>query len=515
MELASIVVGITVGAVLAVALLFLRWKLQGAGLREEAARIVQDAERQKEQIVRAAEIDAKELLLTVQRDHEREVKIQRDALGGTEKRLREREANVERKNELLERRERDCKKREAGVDAAELRSRRMLEEAEGRVRAAEKEIERIAGLSKEQARQELLAALEGQARKQAAAEVKRIEEEARHTAKERATKIIAESIQRFAGGFVAEKTVSVVELPSDDMKGRIIGREGRNIRAIESATGVDIIIDDTPEVVIISGFNPVRREIAKMALERLMDDGRIHPARIEEVVEQCRIDLEETVVRVGEQATFDLGLHGVHPELCKLLGRLKYRTVNGQNVWNHAVETAAIAGMMATELGLNATVAKRAALLHDIGKAVEHEAEGNHADIGAEHARRFGEKSMVVAAIKQHHDAEPESVYGVLVQAADTLSKARPGARRDLWDTYIKRLEDLERICVSFAGVEKAFAIQAGREVRVMVDYGVVAADEAILLSRDIARRIEDELTYPGEVRITVIREARATEIAR
>jgi ribonuclease Y len=360
-----------------------------------------------------------------------------------------------------------------------------------------------------------MATLEEAARREAAIKIRQVEEEAKRTAEETASRVVATAVQRFAGEYVAEKTVSVVELPSDDMKGRIIGREGRNIRAIEAATGVDVIIDDTPEVVIVSGFNPVRREVAKIALQQLVSDGRIHPARIEEVVERAEEEVEERITRAGEQATFDLGLHGLHPELIKLVGSLKFRTVGGQNAWAHAMETAAVAGMMAAELGQSEALAKRAGLLHDIGKAVDHEVEGHHAHIAADLARKYGEKQTVVKAIRHHHDPDPPSVLAVLVQAADSLSKARPGARRDLLETYIKRLEDLERIGTSFKGVEKAFVIQAGREIRVMVDYAQVSDEEAYMLSKDIARRIEDELSYPGEVRVNVIREARATEIAR
>ena len=387
--------------------------------------------------------------------------------------------------------------------------------AEERVVAAKRELERIAGLSAEQARDEIVRSLEDEARRLAASRAKRIEDEARREADERGKRIIAAAIQRFAGGFVAEKTVSVVELPNDEMKGRIIGREGRNIRAIEAATGVDVIIDDTPEVVVVSTFNPLRREIARLALERLITDGRIHPARIEEVVTQVKEELEEITQRVGEQAMFDLGLHGIHPELVKLVGKLRYRTINAQNLWNHSVETAVIAGLMAEELGFDPVLAKRAGLLHDVGKAVDHETPGPHWIVSAEQARRYGEKPEVVNAIRSYRDSEPPSLLAVLLQAADTMSKARPGARRELLETYIKRLTELERIPLGFKGVERAYALQAGREVHVLVDYQHVSDEEAILLSNDIARRIQDTLTYPGEVRVTVLRESRATEYAR
>ncbi|HET6345377.1 MAG TPA: ribonuclease Y [Myxococcota bacterium] len=503
------------GAGLAALALGLRLRLRRGGVRAMTEALLQEAEAERARVLRHAEVTAKDILLRTQEAHEQETQAQRDALAAQEKQLRQRETNIERKSEALERRERDLKRRETALETAEGQTRRSLEAAQRESARATEELERIAKLSREEARQQLSDAMQGRARRDAAAQIKRIEAEARAEADEASRRVIATAIQRFAGEFVSEKTVSVVELPSDDMKGRIIGREGRNIRAIEAATGVDVIIDDTPEVVILSAFNPVRREVAKLALERLIADGRIHPARIEEVVERAVSDVDHLILRAGEQATFDLSLHGLHPELVKLVGKLKYRTVNGQNLWSHAVETAAIAAMMASEIGANAVLAKRAGLLHDIGKAVDHEVEGDHAQISADLARRFGEKPPVVEAIAAHRDADPRTVLGVLLQAADTLSKARPGARRDLLDSYVKRLEDLERISLGFQGVDRAYAIQAGREIRVMVDYAKVSDDEAFVLSHDIARRIQDELTYPGEVRVTVIREARATDIAR
>lgn len=509
------VLALALGLCLGAALYWLSLKLRGQSAQVQIDTLLHEAKQERERIAREAELDAKDKLLKVQQEQERELRKQRDELAGTEKRLRQRETNIERKSEQIDKRDRELKKREAAIVQGEQRSQKLLEEAQERVSGATQELEKVAAMSQEEARQKLFEAMHEAARRDAAVQIKRIEEETQSAAQERAARIVAGAVQRLASEFVAEKTVSIVELSSDDMKGRIIGREGRNIRAIEAATGVDVIIDDTPEVVILSGFNPVRREIAKIALERLIADGRIHPARIEEVVEKATQDMDQLIVRAGEQAVFELGLHGVHPELIKMVGKLKWRTVGGQNLWGHSMETAAIAGMMATELGINPMQAKRAGLLHDIGKAVDHEIEGHHANIGAEHARRFGEKPAVVQAIEQNHDNEPKTILGILVQAADVLSKQRPGARKDLLETYIKRLDALERISQSFKGVEKAYAIQAGREVRVMVDYGQVSDDEAFVLCNDIARRIQDELTYPGEVRVTVIREARATEIAR
>jgi ribonuclease Y len=358
--------------------------------------------------------------------------------------------------------------------------------------------------------------MENEAKLDAAKKIKLIEEEARETADKKSKEIMALAIQRYAGEYIAEKSVSVVALPSDEMKGRIIGREGRNIRALEAATGIDLIIDDTPEAVILSGFNPVRREVARLALEKLITDGRIHPGRIEEVVNKAEEEVELSIKEAGEQAAFDLGVHGIHPEILKLIGRLKYRTSYSQNVYLHSLEVAFLCGIMAAELGINVKQAKRAGLLHDLGKAVDHEVEGSHAVIGAELARKYGESPKIIHAIMAHHeDEKPNSVLAVLVQAADALSGARPGARREMMETYVKRLEDLERISTSFGGVINAFAIQAGREIRVMVSSEEVTDDRAVVLAKDIAKKIEAEMTYPGQIKINVIRETRAIEYAR
>jgi ribonuclease Y len=358
--------------------------------------------------------------------------------------------------------------------------------------------------------------MENEAKLDAAKLIKVIEEEAKETADKKSKEIISLAIQRYAGEYVAERTVSVVPLPSDEMKGRIIGREGRNIRALEAATGIDLIIDDTPEAVILSGFNPVRREVARIALEKLIADGRIHPGRIEEVVRKAEEEVELAIKDAGEQAAFDLGVHGIHPEVLKLIGRLRYRTSYSQNIYQHSLEVAFLCGIMAAELGINVKQAKRAGLLHDLGKAVDHEVEGSHAVIGAELARKYGETPKIVHAIMAHHeDEKPNSVLAVLVQAADALSGARPGARREMMETYVKRLDDLEKISTSFAGVTNAFAIQAGREIRVMVSSEEVTDETAILLAKDIAKKIEADMTYPGQIKVNVIRETRAIEYAR
>jgi ribonuclease Y len=374
----------------------------------------------------------------------------------------------------------------------------------------------MSGMTALEAKDVLIRSIEGEARHEAAVLVKKLESEAREMADRKAKEIISVSIQRYAGDYVAEKTVSVVNLPNEEMKGRIIGREGRNIRTLEAATGVDLIIDDTPEAVILSGFNPVRREVARMSLERLISDGRIHPARIEEIVEKVSTEVETSIREAGEQAAFDVGVHGIHPELIKLVGKLKYRTSYAQNVLQHAREVASLAGIMAAELGLNEKQAKRAGLLHDIGKAVDHEVEGPHALIGADLAKKYGESHGIVHAIAAHHeDVVTEDILAVLVQAADALSGARPGARKELLETYVKRLEDLEKIANAFKGVSKSYAIQAGRELRIIAESSLVSDADVVLLSRDIAKRIESDLTYPGQIKVTVIREIRAVDYAK
>jgi ribonuclease Y len=384
------------------------------------------------------------------------------------------------------------------------------------VKDVQKQLEAVAGMTSEDAKKRLMDTYAEEARHESAKYIKQIEDEARQEADKRSKKILATAIQRYAGDYVSEATVSVVHLPNEDMKGRIIGREGRNIRALEAATGMDLIIDDTPEAVIISGFNPIRREIARLSLEKLIADGRIHPARIEEIVAKTTTELEAAIKEAGEQATFELGIHGIHHELIKYLGRLKYRTSYSQNQLQHAIEVGFLAGSMASELGMNPRQAKRAGLLHDIGKAIDHEVEGSHALIGADLLKKYNESPKIIHAVRAHHEEEkPESILAVLVQAADALSGARPGARREMLETYVKRLDDLETICKSFKGVEKAFAIQAGREIRVLVENTKVTDEAALLLSKDIAGKIEKELTYPGQIKVTVIRETRAVEYAK
>lgn len=482
----------------------------------EAGKIVKDAVKEAEATLKEAKIQAKDAVLEAKADWEQEARELRREIQVHENRLQQKEENLERKLDHVEERSEELSKREDQVRQQADRLQRKNAQIDQIYTDQVKQLEKISGLSTEQAKQQLIDSMLSEARHDAAKSIKRIEDEALETADKKAQKILALAIQRYAGDFVAEKTVSVVPLPSDEMKGRIIGREGRNIRAIEAATGIDLIIDDTPEAVVISGFNPVRREVARIALERLIADGRIHPARIEELVEKAQEEVDEEIRQAGEQATFDVGVHGIHPEIIKLLGMLKYRTSYGQNVLTHSIEMAFLCGMMAAELGVNVKHAKRAALLHDIGKAVSHELEGSHAVNGGELARKYGESPKIVHAISAHHeDEKPESVLAILVQAADALSGARPGARRETLETYVKRLRDLEQIGTSFDGVTGCFAIQAGREIRVMVSSDDVSDDYSHVLAKDIAAKIEQEMTYPGQIRVNVIRETRAVEYAK
>ena len=406
--------------------------------------------------------------------------------------------------------------REEKLTSREQEVGKVEKEIESVVEEQRYKLEKISGIGREEAKKQLVESIESEARMDAAKRLVRIENEMKLEADRKGKNILALAISRYAGDYVADKTVSMVPLPNDEMKGRIIGREGRNIRAIEAATGIDIIIDDTPEAVILSGFNPIRREVARLALVQLISDGRIHPARIEEVVAKVTEDLEIELKEAGEQATFDVGAHGMHVDLINLIGRLKYRTSYGQNILQHSLEVAFLCGVMAAELGLDVKKAKRAGLLHDIGKAVDHEVEGSHAIIGRDLAKKYGEPEDIVYAIGAHHeDQPPKSVLDVLVQAADALSGARPGARKEMVMGYVKRLEDLENIAKSFEGVEKSYAIQAGRDLRIIVDSKKVRDDEATLMSRDIAKAIEEQLTYPGQIRVTVIRETRSVEYAK
>jgi len=482
----------------------------------KAEELIQNAKKEAENILREATLQAKDYQLQVKLDFERETRERKNEISQLEKRLLQKEDLLDRKTDALETRAQEFGRREK--DLAELSKKLEAQQAEllDAVQKAGENLERIAGVTAEQAKAELVEVVANDARLEAGKKIRLMDEEFKEEASQKARKMISLAVQRYAADYVAEHVVTAVPLPSEEMKGRIIGREGRNIRAFEAATGIDVIIDDTPEAVILSGFNPVRREVARIALTRLVQDGRIHPARIEETVEKVTKEVDELVREAGEQALFDLGLHGIHPELVKLIGKLKYRTSYGQNIYTHSLEVAFLCGMIASELGLNAKVAKRAGLLHDIGKAVDHEIEGPHALIGADLAKKYGESGRVVHAIAAHHEDEsPHDILPILVQASDALSGARPGARREMLANYLKRLEDLEKIAKSFAGVEKSYAIQAGREVRIIVDNQKITDDAATMLARDIAKKIETELSYPGQIRVTVIRETRAVEYAK
>ncbi len=486
-------------------------------IKERAGALAQieEAKTQSQLVIKQAEVKAKELLVTARAEAENEARERRRELTALESKFEAREESFEKRVEAFERREAELNHRDQTLRNREKSLADKEAERQALIDEARQKLEAVAGLTREEAKRGLIEEMTEQARHEAAKRIRVIEEEAREESDRRAKRVISVAIERLAGEFVVERTVSVLALPSDDMKGRIIGREGRNIRAMEAATGVDIIIDDTPEALVISCHNPIRREIARVALEKLIADGRIHPGRIEEVVRKAEQEVEESIREAGQKAIIEVGIHGIHPELVKLLGMLKYRYSYAQNVLGHSLEAAFICGAMAAELGLNEKQARRAALLHDIGKALTHEIEGSHALIGAELARKYGESAKIVNAIAAHHEeVKAETILAPLVDAADALSGARPGARREVLESYVKRLEDLERIAKTFKGVDKCFAIQAGREMRIIVEPREVSDEDTILLARDVARKIESEMTYPGQIRVTVIRETRSTEVA-
>jgi len=485
-------------------------------IEQLSQRMIEEAQREASNLKKEAALQVKDSHYQMKQEFEREMREQRGELNRLENRLIQKEENLDRKAELTSERELLISKKESSMGRQEAAVREKLKELDELAVTQRSTLEQIAGISSETAKEMLLKNIEDEARHESAKMLKRIETESHEEADKKAKEILALAIKRFAGDQVAERTISVVNLPGEEMKGRIIGREGRNIRAIEAATGVDLIIDDTPEAVILSCFNPVRREIARLTLEKLISDGRIHPARIEETFQKSSEEVEASIREAGEQATFDVGVHGIHTDLIKLLGKLKYRSSFAQNVLQHSVEVSFLCGMMASELSLNVKQARRIGLLHDIGKAVDHEVEGPHALIGADLARKYGESDEVIHAIKAHHeDIPPNSVLAVLVQAADTLSGARPGARREMLETYTRRIEDLERVAASFVGVSKVHAIQAGREIRIIVDSDEVDDSESVLLCKEIRRKVEDELSYPGQIRVTVVRETRAVEYAK
>jgi ribonuclease Y len=520
LELLKLLLALGAGAILGAGIGFWVRKRLAEGkvgsAEEHSRKIVVEAEKQAENIRKEAQLQSKEDLYRAKADFERETRNKRQDVQKTEKRLAQKEENLEKKVDLIDQKEAAITRREKNLESREKTVKDMEEKYTHAIEDQRKLLEKISGMTAEEAKRLLMQSLENEAKHEAARTIRRVEEETKENADKIARNIIASAIQRYSAEYVAEKTVSLVHLPNDEMKGRIIGREGRNIRTIEQLTGVDLIIDDTPEAILISAFDPTRREVARIALERLISDGRIHPARIEEVVEKVRQEIDVSIREAGEQATFDIGTHRVNPEVVKLLGRLKFRTSFDQNVLQHSLEVAFFCGMMASELGLNVKSAKRAGLLHDIGKAVDHEVEGSHAVIGADLAKKYGEVEEIVHAIAAHHDdVKAQTVLAVLVQAADALSAARPGARREMLVTYVKHLQDIEEIANSFPGVSKSYAVQAGREVRIIVESKDVSDDDSVVLAKDVAKKIEESLSYPGQIKVTVIRETRAVEFAK
>ncbi len=505
----GIVIGLAVGVPVGIQQRKKSAEREIGSAEDEAKRIINEAYKSAESKKREAMVEAKEEILKARNEHEREVKERRADLQRQEHRLQQKEETLDRKTDNIEKKEEQLTARLAKLESTQA-------EAEQAKQNQLEMLERISGFTADEAKNYLLQQLEQDVTHESAMKIKEIEARFKDEADTKAREIISLAIQRYAADHVAEATVSVVPLPNDEMKGRIIGREGRNIRTLETLTGVDLIIDDTPEAITVSCFDPVRREIARLALEKLILDGRIHPARIEEMVEKAKREVDAVIKSEGERAIFETNVHGLHPELVKLLGRMRYRTSYGQNVLNHSIEVSHIAGLLAAEIGANVAEAKRAGLLHDLGKSVDHEVEGSHVQIGVELARKYHESENIIHAIQAHHnDVEPRTIVACLVQAADAISAARPGARRENVENYIKRLEMLEEITSSFPGVEKSFAIQAGREVRIMVKPEVISEDQMVLLARDIAKKIEDELEYPGQIKVHLLRETKAIEYAK
>ena len=506
---AGIVVGCLVGALIGWNRRKSSAEREIGSAEEEATRIVNEAYKSAEGKKREALLEAKEEIHRARTEYEREEKERRSDLQKQERRLQQKEESLDRKTDNIEKKEEQLTEKLAKLDVVQT-------EVEQIKRGQLEMLERISGYTAEEAKSYLISQLEAEVTHESAMKIKEIEARFKEESDAKAREILSLAIQRCAADHVAEATVSVVPLPNDEMKGRIIGREGRNIRTLETMTGVDLIIDDTPEAITVSCFDPVRREIARLALEKLILDGRIHPARIEEMVEKAKREVDATIKSEGERAIFETNVHGLHPELVKLLGRQRYRTSYGQNVLNHSIEVSHVAGLLAAEIGANVAEAKRAGLLHDLGKSIDHEVEGSHVQIGVELARKYRESEQIVHAIQAHHnDVEPKTIVACLVQAADAISAARPGARRENLENYIKRLEQLEEITSSFNGVEKSYAIQAGREVRIMIKPDVISEDQMVLLARDIAKKIEEEMEYPGQIKVNLIRETKAVEFAK
>ncbi|MDQ0412430.1 ribonuclease Y [Mesobacillus stamsii] len=512
----SILLGLIVGAVVGYFYRKSVAEAKIAGAKNAAEQIVEDAKREAEAMKKEALLEAKDENHRLRTEAEREIRERRNELQKQENRLLQKEENLDRKDESLNKREILLEKKDDALTKRQQHIEEMESKVDEMVQKQQAELERISSLTRDEAKSIILERTEQELAHDIAIMIKESENRAKEESDKKAKEVLSIAIQRCAADHVAETTVSVVNLPNDEMKGRIIGREGRNIRTLETLTGIDLIIDDTPEAVILSGFDPIRRETARLALEKLVQDGRIHPARIEEMVEKARREVDEHIREVGEQTTFEVGVHGLHPDLIKILGRLKYRTSYGQNVLKHSIEVAQLSGLLAAELGEDETLARRAGLLHDIGKAIDHEVEGSHVEIGVELATKYKEHPVVINSIASHHgDTEPTSIIAVLVAAADALSAARPGARSEALENYIRRLERLEEISESYEGVEKSFAIQAGREIRIMVRPDQIDDLQAHRLARDIRKKIEEELDYPGHIKVTVIRETRAVEYAK
>lgn len=512
----SALIGLIVGAVVSYVIIKRVNDSKVTGAKSSAELIVEEGKREAEALKKEAILEAKDETHILRTEAENDIRDRRSELQKQENRLLQREENLDRKDESLNKREAGLERKDDTLTERQQHIELMESKVDELLKKHESELERISALTREEARTIILKQIENELSTDIAVMTKEAEIRAKEESDKKAREILSLAVQRFAADHVAETTVSVVNLPNDEMKGRIIGREGRNIRTLETLTGIDLIIDDTPEAVILSGFDPIRRETARLALEKLVQDGRIHPARIEEMVEKSRREVDEQIRETGEQTTFELGIHNLHPDLMKILGRMKYRTSYGQNVLKHSVEVAHLAGLLAAELGEDVTLAKRAGLLHDIGKAIDHEVEGSHVEIGVELASKYKEHPVVINSIASHHgDTEATSVIAVLVAAADALSAARPGARSETLENYIRRLEKLEEISESYEGVEKSFAIQAGREIRIIVRPDAVDDITAHRLAKDIRKRIEDELDYPGHIKVTVIRETRAVEYAK